>query len=171
KPLYVFVPRAPEAFDDLFQKIEDSGLSVIRRSQGFSDDLQPSLSTDWNNIDVILGDSFGEMYFYLKLCGQVVAGGGFWHTGAHNIIEQLQLHKNVIVGPEIWTIKFPAYQAQKAGLLKVVKDPSELTRNLRLFLEGNDTNKIVREKFDEFLNDYAGASNKTVAMLENEGVI
>ena len=171
KPMYVFVPRAPEAFDDLFQKIEDSGLSVIRRSQGFSDDLQPSLSTDWNNIDVILGDSFGEMYFYLKLCGRVVAGGGFWHTGAHNIIEQLQLHKDVIVGPEIWTIKFPAYQAQKAGLLTVVKDPSELTRNLRLFLEGNETNKIVRRKFDEFLNDYAGASNKTVTMLENEGVI
>ena len=160
KPMYVFVPRAPEAFDDLFQKIEDSGLSVIRRSQGFSDDLQPNVSNDWNNIDVILGDSFGEMYFYLKLCGQVVAGGGFWHTGAHNIIEQLQLHKPVTVGPEIWTIKFPAVQAEEAGLLKVVKDPAELKSNLSLFLENNTANKIARDKFEGFLKVYAGACKK-----------
>ena len=171
KPLYVFVPRAPEAFNDTFKKIEEAGLSVVRRSESFSEDLKPKTSIDWNNIDVLLGDSFGEMYFYLKLCDHVVAGGGFWHTGAHNIIEQLQLHKPVTVGPEIWTIKFPALQAEEAGLLKVVKDPAELQGNLSLFLENNITNKISRDKFEGFLKVYAGASNKALAMLESKGLI
>ena len=171
KPLYVFVPRAPEAFNDTFKKIEEAGLSVVRRSESFSEDLKPKTSIDWNNIDVLLGDSFGEMYFYLKLCDHVVAGGGFWHTGAHNIIEQLQLHKPVTVGPEIWTIKFPALQAEEAGLLKVVKDPAELQGNLSLFLENNITDKISRDKFEGFLKVYAGASNKALAMLESKGLI
>jgi len=171
RPLYVFVPRAPEAFDDTFKKIEDAGLSAVRRSESFSEDLKPNTSIDWNNIDVILGDSFGEMYFYLKLCDHVVAGGGFWHTGAHNIIEQLQLHKPITVGPEIWTIKFPALQAEEAGLLKIVKDPAELKSNLSLFLENNTANKISRDKFEGFLQIYAGASKKALAMLESKGLI
>ena len=171
EPFYVFVPRAPEAFDDTFKKIEHAGLSVVRRSESFSKDLKPNTSIDWNNIDVILGDSFGEMYFYLKLCDHVVAGGGFWHTGAHNIIEQLQIHKPVTVGPEIWTIKFPALQAEEAGLLKVVKEPAELKSNLSLFLENNTANKISRDKFEGFLKVYAGASKRALAMLESKGLI
>ena len=171
KPLYVFVPRAPEVFDDTFKKIEDAGLSVVRRSESFSEDRKPNTSVDWNNIDVLLGDSFGEMYFYLKLCDHVVAGGGFWHTGAHNIIEQLQLHKPVTVGPEIWTIKFPALQAEEAGLLKVVKNPVELKSNLCLFLENDVSSKISRDKFEGFLEVYAGASNKALEMLESKGLI
>ena len=111
------------------------------------------------------------MYFYLKLCDNVVAGGGFWHTGAHNIIEQLQLFKPVTVGPEIWTIKFPAHQAEEAGLLKVVKDQSELTSNLRLILESNVNNTFSRDKFEKFLKVYAGASNRALAMLQNKGLI
>jgi len=171
KPLYVFVPRAPEAFDDTFKKIEEAGLSVVRRSKSFSEDLKPNIPIDWNNIDVLLGDSFGEMYFYLNLCDHVVASGGFSHTGAHNIIEQLQLHKPITVGPEIWTIKFPAIQAKEAGLLKVVKDPAELKSNLCLFLETSNSNKISRDKFEAFLKVYAGASYKALAMLESKGLI
>jgi len=36
----------------------------------------------------------------------------FGHTGAHNIIEQLQLRKPDIVGPKISTTKFLALQAE-----------------------------------------------------------
>ena len=111
------------------------------------------------------------MYFYLKLCDNIVAGGGFWLTGAHNIIEQLQLHKPVTVGPEIWTIKFPAHQAEEAGLLTVVKDPSELTSNLRLMLESNVNDRFSRDKFAKFLKIYAGASNRALAMLDNKGLL
>ncbi len=171
KPLYVFVPRAPEAFNDTLKKIEEAGLSVVRRSESFSEDLKPNTSIDWNKIDVLLGDSFGEMYFYLKLCDHVVAGGGFWHSGAHNIIEQLQLHKPVTIGPEIWTIKFPAVQAEEAGLLTVVKDPAELKGNLCLFLENNIAKNTSRDKFEGFLKVYSGASNKALEMLESQGLI
>ena len=170
-PLYVFVPRAPEAFDGIFKKIEEAGLFVVRRSESFSGDLQPNTSFDWNNIDVLLGDSFGEMYFYLNLCDHIVVSGGFSHTGAHNIIEQLQLQKPITVGPEIWTIKFPAIQAEEAGLLKVVKDPAELISNLCLVLEAINANNIYRDRFEAFLKVHAGASYKALAMLESKGLI
>ena len=75
------------------------------------------------------------------------------------------------MGPEIRTIKFPAYQAEEAGLLKVVKDPSELTSNLRLILESNVNDRFSRDNFEEFLKVYAGASNRALAMLENKGLV
>ena len=75
------------------------------------------------------------------------------------------------MGHEIRTIKFPAYQAEEAGLLKVVKDPSELTSNLRLILESNVNERFSRDKFEKFLQVYAGASNRALAMLENKGLI
>lgn len=56
---------------------------------------------------------------------------GFWHIGADNIIEQL--YKPITVGPEIWTIKYPALQAEEIGLLEIIQDPAELTGNLSLF--------------------------------------
>ena len=71
------------------------------------------------------------MYFYSKLCDHKETGGGFWRTGAHNIIEKF--HKLITVGPEIWAIKFLALQAEEIGLLKVVQDTAELTSNLSLF--------------------------------------
>ena len=81
------------------------------------------------------------------------------------------MHKPVTVGPEIWTIKFPALQAEEAGLLKVVKNPVELKSNLCLFLENDVSSKISRDKFEGFLEVYAGASNKALEMLESKGLI
>ena len=75
------------------------------------------------------------------------------------------------MGHEIRTIKFPAYQAEEAGLLKVVKDPSELTSNLRLILESNVNGRFSRDKFEKFLQVYAGASHRALAILENKGLI
>jgi len=49
----------------------------------------------------------------------------------YNIIEQLL--KPITVGPEIWTIKFPALQVEEIGLSKAVKDPAELTNNSSFF--------------------------------------
>ena len=75
------------------------------------------------------------------------------------------------MGPEIWTIKFPAHQAEEAGLLRVVKDPSELASNLRLILESNVNDRLSSDNFDKFLKVYAGASNRALAMLDNKGLL
>lgn len=123
-PLFVYVPRAPERFDETYQRLQDAGLRVARRSASFGSDLGGALPPD---IDVLLGDSMGEMYFYLALCNAAIIGGSFVEKGAHNISEPLALGKPVIVGPHCWTIEFPIVEALAANAATQVATPEALT--------------------------------------------
>ena len=133
-PLVIWVPRAPEAFDPTFDLLKQVGLRVARRSQTFDADMNPIQSLD---CDVLLGDSFGEMFFYLAAADVVSVGGGFVEKGAHNIIEPLALSRPVVTGPHIWTIEFPGEEAREAGVLSVCEETGELAALLRSHMSGD----------------------------------
>ncbi len=134
--LIVWVPRAPELFDATFNHLSEAGLRVIRRSDVPSlDDLS---GMDLSETDVLLGDSFGEMFFYLAAANVVSVGGGFVEKGAHNVIEPLALGKPVVTGPHVWTIEYPGVEAEDAGVLKVCRNPSDLPGTLRGLLSTGD---------------------------------
>lgn len=126
-PRVVYVPRAPERFDEVADMIVARGWSMARRSDALDADLR---ATDLGDADILLGDSLGEMYFYLALTDRAVVGGGFTPKGAHNVIEPLALQKPVFVGPEIWTIEYPALDAIKAGVLTQCADAEALAQAL-----------------------------------------
>jgi 3-deoxy-D-manno-octulosonic-acid transferase len=158
-PLFIYVPRAPERFDETCQMLTDAGLRVARRSAILSPDLALNGDAD---VDVILGDSMGEMYFYLALCDLALIGGSFVEKGAHNISEPLALHKPVVTGPHTWTIEFPMVEAQAAGVAHQVATPAELESYIRSgTLPGPDA-------IAAFLTEQTGAVGKTLAALDAE---
>ena len=114
-PLVVFIPRAPERFDAVARAMKDKSVLFARRSQRLDRKFAPLSQSP---IDVLLGDSLGEMYFYLALADRVVVGGGFQPKGSHNIIEPLALKLPVIVGPHIQTIEYPAVEALEVGVCR-----------------------------------------------------
>ncbi len=124
RPLFVYIPRAPERFDAVAETIVTRGLSCNRRSAVLDADL--ALSGDPAEADILLGDSMGEMYFYLAMADKVIVGGGFTPHGAHNIIEPLAVQKPVIVGPDIHTIEYPAVEAIAAGVCLHVTGRAQL---------------------------------------------
>lgn len=115
--LIVYVPRKPEHFDRAAELIQAAGLSVARRGVVLNATFELELPL---TCDVLLGDSLGEMHFYLALADQVVVGGGFAPQGSHNIIEPLSQGKPTLVGPNTWTIDFPAVEAIEAGVVRQV---------------------------------------------------
>lgn len=155
-PLYIYVPRAPERFDDVAALLSDAGLRVARRSEVLNEALTLTRVSDF---DVLLGDSMGEMYFYLGLCDQAIVGGGFVPKGAHNIIEPLALRKPVIVGPHIWTIIYPAVEAMEAGVCQLVDTKEELTKYI------NNPSAPTSDQIDGFFAEHAGGVAKTVAAI------
>ena len=123
RPLCVYVPRSPQRFDAVAQLMEAGGLRVARRSRMLDAALAPTADApDMTAVDVLLGDSLGEMYFYLALSQVVVVGGSFVDSGAHNVIEPLALKKPVMVGPSIWGIEYPGVEALAAGVLQTAHD-------------------------------------------------
>jgi 3-deoxy-D-manno-octulosonic-acid transferase len=153
-PLFIYVPRKPELFDDVAARLAAAGLRFARRSQVLTPDLKGVLPGD---IDVLLGDSLGEMYFYLALADRVVVGGGFTCKGAHNVIEPLALKKPVLVGPEIWTIEYPFIEAEAAGVARRVPNFEALTQAL------THPQDPTAAQIDGFFAAHAGATKRTLA--------
>lgn len=156
KEFFVLVPRAPERFDVVAELLVRAGLRVARRSEILTPDLGLVGTT---GIDVLLGDSLGEMYFYLAMCDLAVAGGGFNPRGSHNIIEPLSLGKPVIVGPETWTIEYPAIEAIATGVARQV-DAQALVSVL------SEPQVPDSARINAFLAEHAGAVEKTLRALD-----
>lgn len=133
-PLVIWVPRAPELFEATADRLRAAGFRVALRSESFNADL--SATTDLADAQILVGNSMGEMFFYLAPADAVIVGGGFSEKGAHNVIEPLSLGKPVLTGPEVWTIEFPAVEAQAAGVLSVVPDAASLPEAVRDAMAG-----------------------------------
>lgn len=154
---FVYVPRAPERFDDVAAMLDATGITYERRSEVLSSDLGMGAAPD---VQVLLGDSMGEMYFYLALCDRAIVGGGFVTKGAHNIIEPLALKKPVIVGPHIWTIEHPATEAIAAGVCHHVLTPDALQHAVA------NPKTVTDEQIATFFETHAGGVDRTIAAIE-----
>ena len=158
RPMVIWVPRAPEKFDDTAAFLSDHGLACLRRSEAFDADMK--VKTELAGVDVILGDSMGEMNAYLAPADAVIVGGGFRKSGTHNVIEPLVLGKPVVTGPEVWTIEFPAVEAEAAGVMIICPDPSKLAEVVSHAME------LGSGPAEEFHAAYAGASNRIYEAIQ-----
>ena len=154
-PLVIFIPRAPERFEPVARVMADKGILFDRRSTRLDRSFRPATQSP---IDVLLGDSLGEMYFYLGLADRVVVGGGFQPKGSHNIIEPLALKLPVLVGPHIQTIEYPAVEALAAGVcLKTT--PDLLVTDVLTWPDP------LPEAITAFMAAHSGAAARTIAAL------
>jgi 3-deoxy-D-manno-octulosonic-acid transferase len=166
RPLIVYVPRSPQRFDEVAALLQAAGQQVVRRSQVLNEQLQahdPLL--DMKDVDVLLGDSLGEMYFYLSLAQLVVVGGSFVPTGAHNIIEPLALKKPVMVGPSIWGIEYPGVEALACGVLQQHMTIPSLTTAILELLTNPQAYVQAIAGADKFYQEHAGSTKKHLAVL------
>ena len=157
-PLFIYVPRKPERFDQVADLLALAGLRVGRRSVLCDAAMMPKGNAP--DIDVLLGDSLGEMYAYLAMADMVIVGGGFTPKGAHNIIEPLALRKPVIVGPVIHTIEYPAIEAIATGVCWQMDSPEKLREVL---LAGTAPDPAA---IKAFFNAHSGATARTIVALD-----
>ena len=166
KPFFVYVPRSPQRFDAVHNLFLLAGLKTLRRSQvfGTSWQLQPR-AIDIQATDVFLGDSLGEMYFYLALSQAVVVGASFVPLGAHNIIEPLALKKPVMVGPSIWGIEYPGVEALAVGVLQQHMNIPDLSKALVHLLTAPGAYALAMAGAESFHAQHAGATAKHMAVF------
>ena len=164
--LVVYVPRSPQRFDTVADLLEAAGLKVARRSRMLDATLSPtSDAPDMASVDVLLGDSLGEMYFYLALSQVVVVGASFVPLGAHNVIEPLALKKPVMVGHSIWGIEYPGVEALAAGVLQQHTTIEGLADALVKLLTSPDDYAAAIAGAEAFYAEHGGATQKHMATL------
>ena len=165
KPLFVYVPRSPQRFDAVHDLLTHAGLKTLRRSQTFDAAWALQGPVNIEETDVLLGDSLGEMYFYLALSQAVVVGASFVPLGAHNVIEPLALKKPVMVGPSIWGIEYPGVEAMAAGVLQQHMDMPSLSQALVHLLTAPGAYDQAMAGAERFYAEHAGSTPKHMAVL------
>ncbi len=162
-PLFVYVPRSPQRFDAVAQLMQDAGLRTLRRSQVLDAELNAQDAPDWVQTDVLLGDSIGEMYFYLGLSQVVVVGSSFGERAVHNIIEPLAINKPVWTGPSVRGIEYPAIEALQAGVLHHAQNGDDLADQLSAVLCNPQAYAALALKTEHFNATHAGSAARHMA--------
>lgn len=119
--LLILVPRHPERFDSVADRVRASGVPMARRSE-----QAPCLP----ETAVYLADSTGEMMLMYAACDIACVAGSFVQVGGHNMIEPAALGRPVITGPVLFNFAEISQAMQAAGGLKVVQDAQGLASQL-----------------------------------------
>lgn len=91
--LLVLVPRHPERFDKVALLCQFEGFVSARRSTGES---------CGQDIQVLLGDTMGELTLFLAAADVAFVGGSLVPTGGHNVLEPAALGLPVVFGPHMF---------------------------------------------------------------------
>jgi 3-deoxy-D-manno-octulosonic-acid transferase len=154
--LMVLVPRHPERFALAARLAADAGFSVTRYSSGgaFGSEMQ-----------VLVGDTMGDMHFYYKLADVAFVGGSLVDTGCQNLIEPAALGLPVLSGPSLYNFQAVSDLLREQRGLFVVPDESALARELvSLFRQPNDA-KVMGERARQVVAGNQGATERLGALV------
>ncbi len=161
--LLLIVPRHPQRFDDVEKMIAARGLSMQRRSLLSDDSSVPAAVPA--EIQVLLGDSMGEMFAYYAACDCAFIGGSLLPLGGQNLIEACALGKPVLIGPHTFNFALVTQDALAAGAAALTQDADALMQQAAELLQDPAQLAAMGGHALEFANQHRGATQRTLALL------
>lgn len=161
--LLVLTPRHPQRFDQVAAMLTQHGLSFVRRSVM---DLDADENPLPSSVDVVLGDSMGEMYMYYAACDLAFVGGSLVNLGGHNLIEACAMAKPVMTGPYTFNFSEITEQAITAQAALRVANPDQLFTQAWTLLDQPATLASMGQNAHAFFLQHQGATARTMHMLE-----
>ena len=167
KPLLIVVPRHPERFTEVANLLYQSTLSFERRSN-LSD---PRSSAEfasvphWTNVDVLLGDSMGEMGAYYNATDLVVMGGSLLPTGGQNLIEACANGCPVILGEHTYNFQQASEDAITCGAAVRIEGSNHdlvqsLSEALKALLTNTSQRQMMSAKALQYASQHQGATQR-----------
>jgi 3-deoxy-D-manno-octulosonic-acid transferase len=166
-PLLCLVPRHPERFSDVANQIENAGLIFRRRTEWIE---TPKGDT---SVDVILGDSMGEMPMYYSAADLVVMGGSLLPFGGQNLIEACAAGCPVLLGVHTYNFQQAALDAIEMGAAKRIQDelilsePIALVDSLKELLLNTAELARMSSAAKSYALQHQGATQNIMAALED----
>jgi 3-deoxy-D-manno-octulosonic-acid transferase len=114
QPLLCLVPRHPERFTEVADAIHSAGLKFRRRTEW------SGMPRDCTGLDIVLGDSMGEMPTYYSAADLVLMGGSLLPFGGQNLIEACAAGCPVLLGAHTYNFQQASLDAIQAGAAKLI---------------------------------------------------
>ncbi len=125
--LLILVPRHPERFSRVASLCENQGFRTQKRSE--EKQLDP-------HVQVLIGDSMGEMLHYYSVADIAFVGGSLVNKGCQNVLEPAAMAIPVMTGPSQFNFATICEQLEQVGALKTVQNEPQLAEFL-LYLLGD----------------------------------
>ncbi|MDB5840802.1 MAG: 3-deoxy-D-manno-octulosonic acid transferase [Herminiimonas sp.] len=156
--LLVIVPRHPHRFDEVARLVAARGMEMRRRST-LGDAALPS------GVNVLIGDSMGEMFVYFAACDIAFIGGSLLPLGGQNLIEACALGKPVLTGLHTFNFGAITTDAIEAGAACRVADAKEMLAQAGRLLRDHDARLSMGAKARDFAQRQRGATTRTMTLL------
>ena len=153
----ILAPRHPERFAAVAALLESLGIHFLRRSLWGGEPLAGG---------VLLLDTIGELSAIYGLADIAFVGGSLVPKGGHNIIEPARHGVAIVVGNHTENFRDIIGLFQSRDALRVV-GPAELPLVLMELISNEAERRALGQRAAETLRSQSGASEKTVAALEN----
>lgn len=115
----LLVPRHPDRFETVARLIQEQGFNMHRRSGGALAEA---------GVDVLLGDSLGELLMLYGTAELAFIGGSLVPVGGHNPLEAVVWGLPVLSGPHRHNFSDINNRLETAGALETVADAEALAK-------------------------------------------
>jgi len=155
--LTVIVPRHPQRFGAVADLLQARAIPFVRRSSN------APVTAD---IEVVLGDSIGEMAGYFTAADVAFVGGSLLPLGGQNLIEPLCLGLPTLVGPHMFNFADATEKALAAGAAVEVANAATLIATVAALFEDAPRRRAMRDAALAFHAAHRGATDRLLAWLE-----
>ncbi|MEW8627344.1 MAG: lipid IV(A) 3-deoxy-D-manno-octulosonic acid transferase [Candidatus Thiodiazotropha sp.] len=155
--LLVLVPRHPERFDRVAQLVEESGFSLVKRSQQACCDEETG---------VFLGDTMGELTLFIGASDAAFIGGSLVPHGGHNILEAAAQGVAVVFGPHMFNFNEikELFMQQQAAI--EVESAEALAEQITQWLSDASERSRIGEAGRELVDKNRGALDRLTRLIE-----
>ncbi|MFD1557863.1 lipid IV(A) 3-deoxy-D-manno-octulosonic acid transferase [Paraburkholderia silviterrae] len=174
--LLILVPRHPQRFDEVAALVARKNLKFERRSRWAQNQAAAASMASAaaphegvralpQDVNVLLGDSMGEMGAYYAAADLAFIGGSLLPLGGQNLIEACAVGVPVLIGPHVFNFTQATADAVAAGAALQVQDPADLARALRELFNDKPRRVAMGAAAAAFAARHRGATGRTVDVL------
>jgi 3-deoxy-D-manno-octulosonic-acid transferase len=181
----VLVPRHPQRFAEVARLCEKSGLVTMRRSALVlpspflpSSDRKPrgpaataaaeaATAAGFQTMQVLLGDSMGELPMYYGASDVAFVGGSLVEVGGHNVLEPASIGVPVIFGPYMFNFETARALLLERHAARQIDDMLALEPALTALLQEPGKRKAMGIAGRVVLQSNRGALRRLIGLIEN----
>ena len=155
--LLLIVPRHPERFEEATNIAINAGLKVKRKSQG---------EKCGQDIEVLIGDSMGEMMAYYSICDIAFIGGSLTENGCQNMLEAASLSRPTIFGPSVYNFEEISKQLLENDAAIQVANADELMMTITELMSNEARRSMLGANARKVFEDNQGAVKNVLSAIK-----
>ncbi len=155
--LLILVPRHPERFANAEELTRKAGMKYVLRSEN---------KIPTTDIQVVIGDTMGELMLLYGIADLAFVGGSLVERGGHNPLEAAAHALPVLMGPHTFNFKDICSKLSQADGLITVTDSQSLCNSVTSLLSDEDYRLYYGRHAAEVLHENQGALQRLLELLQ-----